>query len=80
MATARAMSDARERRAGPATRRATSAPLWPWLMGAALLVGLAAALLLFRGPPGLEQAASVNPKVKGAATAPIEVEEWGDFQ
>jgi hypothetical protein len=74
------MSPPRERRANPVPRRAASAPLWPWLIGAALLVGLAAALLLSRGQPGSEQAGSTNPKVKGAATAPIEVEEWGDFQ
>jgi hypothetical protein len=74
------MSPPRERRAGPAPRRSTGAPLWPWLIGAALVVGLTAALLLVRGQPGPEQAGSTNSKVKGAATAPIEVEEWGDFQ
>jgi hypothetical protein len=74
------MAPRRERRAGPAPRRAASASVWPWLIGAALVVGLTAALLLVRGQPGPEQAGSTNSMVKGAATAPIEVEEWGDFQ
>jgi hypothetical protein len=69
------------RRARTRARRTSGGVPW-WIGGAVAVVAIAVAgwLLFPRGGGDAQPAVVTAAKVKGNPAAPIEVEEWSDFQ